>query len=319
MNRLTLTRRQTVLAGVGVAATAACAVNTQAAGDPLKYKVPQPGWLWQKRKLDAHTDYSERFSRRDKVIIYGADDIRTADVTEVKGAHTVVFMGGHYKPKKKKQDAVIRIADVRNQIHAEGLVIEPAYAQDAFQFWGEDGTRPTCTFQACWMAGLDGMKSTRHPDLFQPLGPIGRFRCYECYGQSGYQGIFMSIQPEKSGADILGIEIEKTDLEHLSSNPRVGNEYSYLIWLDHFPERGFIRDTFVTQKNGQRAEEHSVWPKVGMDGGAEREGDLIRWPESLNVEGEVTVGKRPGGPALDRESVGIVNGRAYQNVRGYGA
>ena len=74
MTRLTLTRRQTLLAGVGAATTAAaCAVNGQAAGEPLKYPVPQPGWLWKKRKLDAHTDFSERFSRRDKVIIYGAD------------------------------------------------------------------------------------------------------------------------------------------------------------------------------------------------------------------------------------------------------
>lgn len=315
MQRFPLTRRN--ILGAGIGATALLAGRGVSAADPLRYAVPEPDARWQVRKLYPDRDYSERFNPRSKVIIYGADEVRTANVTEVIGADTVVFMGGHYKPKRKRRDAVIRIEDVRQAIHAEGMVIEPAYAQDAFQFWGARGTRPDCTFQACWMEGLDGEKSTRHPDLFQPLGPIGRFRCYECYGQSGYQGIFLSIQPQRSGADILGVEIERTDLEHLSSNPDNGNEFSYLLWLDTYPEQGFIRDTYVTQKRGQRAEEHSVWPKVGMDNGAIRSGDTISWPAGLNVEGSVTVGLRPGGPALDRSSVGLVGGEAYRNSRGY--
>ena len=315
MRRFTLSRRDSLAAGLGAAALAG--LPRMASSAPLKHAAPDATGGWIVRKLDARSDYKERFGRGDKVIIFGADEVRTANVTEVTGADTVVFMGGHYKPTRKRRDAVIRIEDVHSEIYCEGMVIEPVYAQDAFQFWGARGTRPLCTFQACWMEGLDGTKSSRHPDLFQPLGPISRFRCYECYGQSGYQGIFMSIQPNKSGADILSIEIERTDLEHLRSNPNDGHEFSYLLWLDRFPELGFIRDTYVTEKRGQRAEEHSVWPKVGSKMGAIRTGDFIYWPPELNVEGGVRVGLRPGGPLLDRQSIGLVGGRAYENKRGY--
>lgn len=294
--------------------SAAISISTIAtSADALKYPAPNIS-TWISRKLGPTGTYSESFSATDKVVVYGADSIRTATKTWVDGAGSVAYIGGHYKPTSKTNDRAIYAKNIHDEIYVEGVVLEPPYAQDAFQFSGASGKKPLVTFQLVWAGGLDAIQSSKHADWAQPLGPVGTIRLYECYGECGYQGLFFD-DDNGSGAKVDRVELEDVDLEHLRVDPNVGHRHSYLIWLDTTYANGALigPGVYVTEKTGQTAQSSSVWPKAPA---AVRSGNLISWP-GTNISGSVIVGKRPGGPKLDRATIGIVGGQAYLNVRGY--
>ena len=296
---------------------AALSVTTVATGaDALKYPAPNLSVFNQAINLGATNSVQQSFLSSDKVAVYGADTVRTATRTWIEGAGSVAFIGGHYRPSSKTNDRAIYAKDIHDEIYVEGLVVEPRYAQDAFQFSGASGKKPLVTFQLVWCEGLDALQSTKHSDWAQPLGPVGAIRLYECFGECGYQGLYFD-DDNASGAKVDRVELEEVSMVHLNSDPNVGHAHSYLIWLDTTYANGASigPGVYVTEKTGQSAEASSVWPKAPA---AQRSGDLIAWP-GTNISGSVIVGNRPGGPKLDKSSIGIVAGQAYLNVRGYAA
>ncbi len=288
-------------------------VSDQPSSAPLKYAMPNLSGFTTVQ-LDQGSDVDDNgYGPLDKVLVKGpVGGIRTANKTSIGGAGTVVFEGGHFKPATKVWDRAIRALDIHHEIIIEGLDVEPAPLQDAFQLWGHASSAPIVTIQNVYVSGVTG-NAGEHGDVLQVGSErVAKIRIFELVGVTDYQGFFLPKRDVDWGNNAVDeIELERVELRY--TNPNNG-DIRYLYWFGDAGHPSGITlgpDVWCDQKNDQRAEDHAVWPKEGQTNGAQRTGDVITF-DTANVTGEILVG-RPPIEMVDRSLIGV----GYVNTRGY--
>ncbi|MEO1249108.1 MAG: Ig-like domain-containing protein, partial [Pseudomonadota bacterium] len=221
---------------------------------------------------------------------------------KVVGGRDIVLLGGTFV-SSTSTSSTLRFDDVYGSVFIDGVHIDNAatFGQDGIVVGGADGTTPDVTIQNTLVDNISGsIADGEHGDVFQPQGPLGHLKVFNLTGSSNYQGFFLQEQPDRSGAELESATLENVNLRHTP-----GDHFtSILLWLGE-PYPTTLKNVFVTQKDGQQAEDRSVYPFSTTPDGAVRSDDTITWPD-LPITGEVEVGTPPGGDFVKPEDVGEI-------------
>lgn len=235
-----------------------------------------------------------QFRPDEDVIFIGADTTRTLSKLQTDGGRNIVVLGGKYEPAVDSKSATLHFLNLHGSVHVEGVHIDSKNsAQDGIAVAGASGKQPDVTVQNSVIENVHGVSEGIHGDMFQTHGSVGDMRFYNVSGSTNYQGFFIAPQysPTHGSADFENVNVKWIP---------GGQAVSYQYWfLDSAQEQAYpitLKNVYTTERDGQRAEEASVWPKgsLGDSTKAVRVGDQITWP-GLPYKGAITVGS----PAKD--------------------
>ncbi|MBC7906781.1 MAG: calcium-binding protein [Rhodospirillaceae bacterium] len=232
-------------------------------------------------KTGGQTNWS--FGADQDVIFIGSDTPRTAKL-QTDGGRNIVVLGGEFHPTGDSKSATIHILNLHGSAHVEGVHIDSKNAsQDGIAVGGAGGKQPTITVQNVLIENMHGSKEGVHADIFQTHGAVGDMRFYNVTGDTNYQGFFIS--PQYSPGH------KSADFENVNVSYNGGSGYTYQYWFldgnNQTPYPVTLKNVYTTERDGQTAENGSVWPKAGM--GAVRVGDQITFT-GLPYKGAFTVG-----------------------------
>lgn len=221
---------------------------------------------------------------------------------QVIGGRDIVMLGGTFAPTRDAS-STLRFDDVHGSVFIDGVHIDntAVFGEDGIVVGGADGTEPDVTIQNSLIENIGGTLEGTHGDVFQPQGPLGVLRVYNLTGSSNYQGFFLEEQPDRSGAELISVEMENVNLRHTPGDHLTAT----LLFLGQdYPTS--LTNVFVTEKEGTNAVNAAVYPSGPVPlVGAVRFDNTIIWPE-LPVTGEVEVGLPPSGDFVRPQDVGGV-------------
>ncbi|MEM1289546.1 MAG: cadherin repeat domain-containing protein [Pseudomonadota bacterium] len=230
----------------------------------------------------------------------------TANYTRVENVAEAAFIGMELRPSNRDQDRVLGAFNIAGRIWLEGILAYPAWTQDFLQFDCDNKNAGRDVYiQRCAALGMNGLQSTKHPDFVQPLGPFNHIYMDTFLAESGYQGIFLDIQPSASGADYNGHTISNGDLWHLNLDPNVGHQFSFLMWSDAgLSQPSTITNVWCTRKNGQTPPNGLAAPQGNWSWDAGTETLTV---SATNLTGSMVAKnqKPPRTPWLDIGTIGI--------------
>lgn len=230
-----------------------------------------------------------QFGANEDVIFVGSSTTRTLDKLQTDGGRNIVVLGGDFQPTVDSKSATMQFLNLHGSVHIEGVHIDSKNAQqDGIAVAGAPGKQPNVTVQNTLIENIHGTEAGIHSDIFQTHGPVGDMRFYNVTGDTSYQGFF--IAPQYSPGH------KSADFENVNISYNGGSGHTYQYWFvdgsNQTPYPVTLKNVYATERDGQRAEESSVWPKGSM--GAVRVGDQITFP-NYPYKGAITVGQ----PAKD--------------------
>lgn len=230
-----------------------------------------------------------QFGANEDVIFVGSSTTRTLDKLQTDGGRNIVVLGGDFQPTGDSKSATLHFLNVNGSVHVEGVHIDSKNSsQDGIAVAGAPGKQPDITVQNTLIENIHGTEAGIHADIFQTHGPVGNMRFYNVSGDTSYQGFF--IAPQYSPGH------KSADFENVNISYNGGSGHTYQYWFvdgsNQTPYPVTLKNVYATERDGQRAEDSSVWPKASM--GAVRVGDQITFP-NYPYKGAITVGQ----PAKD--------------------
>jgi hypothetical protein len=230
----------------------------------------------------------------------------------LRGGRNIRVVGGHVRLDDPGRSRTIELRGQTGTVFLEGLFVDvdrhPADGIAIFR-----APRAHLVVQNARLENMSGEPDGLHGDVIHAQGAIARLTVERLTGRTGYQGLFLPWRPNDNqgrGHGPRELVLTHVDLAYAAwFDPR--DHVPPLLWLysdlaDGTSRRNEPRPTQLSEVylsgGSVRGMLRPATPTEGLAGvGA---GGELRFAAWTRIEGEVTLGRPPGGPFVPATAVG---------------